>query len=120
QLLSELNSNPKVRFQHPSGNLDELRGFVNGSHAVNIRAGGHLEQISGSMAALFDLVSSGLKFGRAKGLSLYHRYGTELQDLVFTVKRLHEEIKGLRDSSAEFQLAVKRAAESTAAHEEAA
>lgn len=98
QLSSELNAQPLALFRDPNGNLDGLQGFVNGAHVSNANAGTQLDQIGNSMTALFDSVSTGLKFGKAKGLSLYHTYGEQLQDLTTGARQLHAEIKALEEA----------------------
>lgn len=64
KLLSELNSQPLATFRVPDENLDVIQGFVNGSHAVNVNAGTHFNQISANMVSLFDAVSTGLRVGK--------------------------------------------------------
>ncbi len=111
QLLNELNANPQATFKDPNGNLDGLQGFLNGGHVCNANAGTHLDQVSANMTALFDLASTGLKFGKAKGLSLYHTYGAQLQDLAGTVSKLHGEVQALRDAAARLQAEAKASAD---------
>lgn len=118
QLFAELNSQPRATFKDPNANLDGLQGFVNGGHVTNVNAGSHLDQVSASAMSLFDLVSSGLKFGKAKGLSLYQQYGRQLTELAATTKKLQEEVSVLRDATAKLQLEATASAEDAAASAE--
>lgn len=113
QLLTEMNAHPLALFRDPDGNLDGLQGFVNGSHVSNANAGTQLDQIGNSMTALFDSVSTGLKFGKAKGLSLYHTYGEQLQDLTAEARQFHAEIKSLEEAVSVLHNEAKASAEKT-------
>lgn len=107
-LLGELSAAPEARFVDPSGTLDVVRGSIDGKHVANANPGNYLEQVSANTAALFDLVSGMLKFGKGKGLSLYQDYGTQLQSLHSNLaglqadaKSLVASIEGLRGSAEE-------------------
>lgn len=113
QLLSEMNAHPLALFRDPDGSLDGLQGFVNGSHVSNANAGTQLDQIGNSMTALFDSVSTGLKFGKAKGLSLYHTYGEQLQGLAVEARQIHAEIKALEKAVSILHDEAKASAEQT-------
>src|SRR5690606_38500950 len=57
---------------------------------------------------------------KAKGLSLYHTYGTQLQELVGVVNGLNEEVRTLRDAALKLQAEAQASAEDAAAQAEAA
>lgn len=116
QLLNELNAQPLATFKDPSCNLDEIQGFLNGGHVSNANAGPHLDQVSANMVALFDAVSTGLRVGKAKGLSLYHGYGEQLQALAGESNKLIAEIRTLREAAAKLQAETEASAEDASGH----
>lgn len=104
QLLAELNAQPEAIFRDPNQNLDGIQGFLNGSHVTNANAGSHLDQVSASTHALFDLITAGMKFGKVKGFTLYQQYGRQLTELANTARKLHEEVLSFRNATEALQV----------------
>lgn len=110
-LFSQLKSYPNATFKDVHNNLDSVVVYQAGSQVQSFNFGQHLDQVSSSMAALFDLTSAGLRFGKAKGLSIYHNYGEQLQDLAASIRSIYAELVTLHDNAT---VAVNEAKESSA------
>lgn len=78
-LLSQLNSQPGSTFSDAQSGLDSVQVFMSGTHVSNINFGSYIDQISSSMASLFDLASLGLRFGKARSMSAFQKYVELLQ-----------------------------------------
>jgi len=99
QLLSELNAQPQAAFKDPNQNLDGLQGFSNGNHVATVNAGAYLDQASISLLAVHDSITSGLKFGKLRGFSLYQLYARQLAELASTTRKLQDEVQTLRNAA---------------------
>ncbi len=119
QLIAELNVQPQALFKDPNGTLDSVQGFLNGGHVTNASAGPHLDQVSANITGLFDVASTGLRFGKAKGLSLYQTYGLQLQELFSSMTALHGEARALRDAAASAKAEASASADDASTHLEA-
>jgi hypothetical protein len=95
-LLSQLNGHPGSTLNDVQGSLDSVQVIVSGTAITSVNLGAYLEQIGASMASLFELASLGLRFGKAKGMSAFHKYvellqqtDAELQSLLSKAREAH-------------------------------
>lgn len=96
QMLNEFKAREDATWKDVGSNLESLQGYVNGSHVATVNTAQHIEQLNGALIALFDIVSSGLKVGRAKGLSVFLGYGEHLQQQIAATEKLREDLINFR------------------------
>lgn len=111
QMLNEFKSNTNASWKLAGTNLDSVHGFVNGSHVATVNSAQHIDQISVALTALFDIVTGGLKVGRAKGLSIFLGYGELIQQQVSATEKLREDLIKLRDDTTKLAAQTQQASE---------
>jgi len=113
RLLNEFRAHPNAKFRESGENLDAVQGFVDGNHVVTINAGQHLDAVSASLSALLDILSAGLRYGKAKGVGIFVGYAEQLQELFASSASLRDQIKSLKDAATQLKEATQTAADSS-------
>lgn len=112
-LLTEFRAHPNATFRESGENLESVQGFVEGTHVTTVNAGQHLDSLSASMTALLDVLPSGVRYGKAKGVGIFMGYAEKLQELLASSESLRDQIKSLKDSAAQLKDSAQIAADSS-------
>lgn len=112
-LLTEFRAHPNATFRESGENLETVQGFFEGTHVTTVNAGQHLDSLSVSMTALLDVLPSGVRYGKAKGVGIFLGYAEKLQELLASSESLRDQIKSLKEAAAQLKDSAQSAADSS-------